>query len=1042
MEGTPTQARQRFGNPMRLALGATLLSLALAAPAGATHFRYGHVTWKPVSGTTVEFTVQNVWRRDAYTTGNNRCVNTSFAAVACTGPGGSAGVGDIIHERQGGTTFDFGDGTSTFGRTISGTKALLYLVTSIDPVNNWLFGLALDHDSFPTLDTTIDHTYASPTTTYTAKIEDCCRISACAAPNAHLSNPDNGYSVTTVVDFTSPDSSPVSSVPPIVLCPQEGTCSFNLPVSDNEGDPVTFRLATALEMNVDEWSPPATGPGLGQPGAGGACANIPTVDSGSGDYDWNTASCRLAGSPGPVPPAGGCNNSSLHTLYSTQVFIEQTGKPAESAVDFLIELLPICPTFNEHSPAFVTPPTPLCGTAQSINPGGTLSFTVQADDGDASDSLTLNAVGLPAGAAMVPGLPTSGKPVSSAFTWTPTTGQLGQHVITFTATDQCGEQALCAVTVDVSLENCTDGSDNDGDGLADCADLDCNGTPCDDGNFCTVSDTCQAGTCGAGPARDCGDGNQCTADSCDEGNDTCVNTAVSDGTSCNDGAFCTTNDSCQAGNCQAGPARDCGDGNACTADSCDEGSDQCVNDGAPLEGQSCEDGAFCSTGDTCQSGTCAAGPPRDCGDANACTADSCDEGSDQCVNDGAPLEGQGCDDGAYCTTGDSCTAGTCAGAARDCGDGNACTADSCDEGSDQCVNDGAPLEGQSCEDGAFCSTGDTCQSGSCAAGPPRDCGDGNVCTADSCDEGSDQCVNDGVPLEGQSCEDGAFCSTGDTCQSGSCAAGAPRDCGDGNACTSDSCDEGNDLCVNDGAPLEGQGCDDGLFCTTGDTCAAGACGGAARDCSDGTPCTVDTCDENADQCTSSSGPAPTCHRSGRATLVVRDSTNPKQDRVVWRWTRGNTPPADLGDPVDGSTSYTLCVYDESAGSTQTSLALSSTIAPGGTCGDKPCWRKFGANTVQRVRYKDKDANGLKRLVVKAHSTGQARVVFTARGNRAPTFPAPAAPGLLAQDGKVRVQMVNSAGKCWEAEYTAPAVRNRSDLFRDKCGTGSQGTCPQ
>ena len=40
----------------------------------ATHFRYGHTTWKNTSGNTVEVQIQNAWRRDA-----DGCVNKTVA---------------------------------------------------------------------------------------------------------------------------------------------------------------------------------------------------------------------------------------------------------------------------------------------------------------------------------------------------------------------------------------------------------------------------------------------------------------------------------------------------------------------------------------------------------------------------------------------------------------------------------------------------------------------------------------------------------------------------------------------------------------------------------------------------------------------------------------------------------------------------------------------------------------------------------------------------------------------------------------------------
>ena len=274
-------------------------------------------------------------------------------------------------------------------------------------------------------------------------------------------------------------------------------------------------------------------------------------------------------------------------------------------------------------------------------------------------------------------------------------------------------------------------------------------------------------------------------------------------------------------------------------------------------------------------------------------------------------------------------------------------------------------------------------------------------------------------IDGTSCDDGAFCTTADSCQAGTCSGGGATNCADASACTVDTCDEGADACVHDGAPLEGTGCDDGLFCTVDDTCQSGACAGPARTCGDSNPCTADNCDENADQCTNGSGPAASCHKSGRSTLVVRDRANPKQDRIVWRWTRGNVPVADVGDPVTGSTSYTLCVYDESGDGTTTNLAMSTTVNPGGDCSGKPCWKKFGNSTLRRVRYKDRNTTGMRRLVVKPNSTGAARVVFVSRGDRVPTLPAAVAPGFFAQDNKVRVQLVNSPASAGRRNTTPP-----------------------
>src|SRR5438552_10037808 len=86
--------------------GATIRMTALWAvlggvgqPAYATHFRYGHISWTPVSGNTVQFTIQNVYRRaffpgrpdlDAY-----RCIDpATLATVPCSAADGLPGPGD------------------------------------------------------------------------------------------------------------------------------------------------------------------------------------------------------------------------------------------------------------------------------------------------------------------------------------------------------------------------------------------------------------------------------------------------------------------------------------------------------------------------------------------------------------------------------------------------------------------------------------------------------------------------------------------------------------------------------------------------------------------------------------------------------------------------------------------------------------------------------------------------------------------------------------------------------------------------------------
>ena len=101
------------------------------------------------------------------------------------------------------------------------------------------------------------------------------------------------------------------------------------------------------------------------------------------------------------------------------------------------------------APSFA-PSSQACGTTIQATVGTPLSFTVAASDANATDVVTLNTTGLPAGATMTPALSTSGNPVSSLFSWTPTAANLGSNAVTFSATDKCGVQVLCAYTINVT----------------------------------------------------------------------------------------------------------------------------------------------------------------------------------------------------------------------------------------------------------------------------------------------------------------------------------------------------------------------------------------------------------------------------------------------------------------------------------------------------------------------------------------------------------------------------------------------------------------
>ena len=174
------------------------------------------------------------------------------------------------------------------------------------------------------------------------------------------------------------------------------------------------------------------------------------------------------------------------------------------------------------------------------------------------------------------------------------------------------------------------GLDDDCDG-----DVDEDGVAsCDDGLYCNGAETCGGGSCLSGTPIECGDsGDACQVSQCDDSIDACVNVPTVDGTVCDDGNLCTVNDSCQAGTCASGSLRDCsGASDSCNDGVCDPSSGACITQPA-REGQSCEDGLFCTVGDTCSAGSCQGGGSRDCSvgvSEPACFNISCNESQNTC----------------------------------------------------------------------------------------------------------------------------------------------------------------------------------------------------------------------------------------------------------------------------------------------------------------------------------------------------------------------------------------------------------------------------
>lgn len=259
-------------------------------------------------------------------------------------------------------------------------------------------------------------------------------------------------------------------------------------------------------------------------------------------------------------------------------------------------------------------------------------------------------------------------------------------------------------------------------------------------------------------------------DACSQG--TCVNgkcekAPANDFASCDDGLYCTQDDTCKDGQCVGGTAKYCASVGTCLIGICNENTDNCEtvpgNDGAL-----CDDADPCTQGSLCSAGTCAGGNPIDCSALDGvCAIGVCDP-QKGCVQQPAP-DGTACNDGLYCMINEVCMGGLCAGQPNSCAaPGDVCLVGSCNEAQDQCTTVPGP-NGIQCDDGNLCTMSETCNGGVCNGGAPANqggaCDDKNDCTAvDVCANG--KCA--GTPI--------VNCINGDGCCAPGCTLAQDDDC--------------------------------------------------------------------------------------------------------------------------------------------------------------------------------------------------------------------------------------------------------------------------
>lgn len=364
--------------------------------------------------------------------------------------------------------------------------------------------------------------------------------------------------------------------------------------------------------------------------------------------------------------------------------------------------------------------------------------------------------------------------------------------------DRCGEDGLCRF----EPIGCPPAGPCLGPGVCDATTGACTYTPlpdgssCDDGNLCTRNDRCSGGHC-VGTPLDCSGADGChDPGACDPATGLCPNPRP-DGTSCNDGNLCTTNDRCEASLC-VGTGKDCSGADGCHDPGvCDPRTGLCPN--PRPDGTACSDGNLCTVRDQCVASLCI-GTPKNCSGEDGChDPGTCDPTTGLCPN--PRPDGTACSDANRCTLGDRCEASVCVGTPRDCSVTDGChDVGVCDPATGQCPN--PRPDGTACSDGNLCTLGDQCQAGTCV-GTPRDCSRPDGChDAGECNPATGLCPN--PQPDGTSCSTGNFCVVGESCLGGFCRGGQPRNCDDGLFCSgTERCDEASRRCVSSGNPCTG-----------------------------------------------------------------------------------------------------------------------------------------------------------------------------------------------------------------------------------------------
>lgn len=440
--------RGSFTRSIKLVILSLILLVSFSVESYATHFRYGNISWSRGQNDTIIFQISQSWRRSFY---------------------GAPTVGSVVAT----TIFQYGDGATT---------TLNITVTAVNTTEDWFNGIAM-----------LKHKYAT-NGTYSAGYNDCCRISTLLNGNN-----DQSFINRVDVQVGNLNNSPISTVPSFVNFNVNTLNTFQIPGFDPDGHTISYSITSTALSGLPQTTPTAgtvltlssTGLINWTPNASGLYALNVTITDQLGASTVVDFLIRVGVFTSVPPTFDYAVTPANNFVYSVQpgtpinFSVKADDTDPLSQVTLLASGLPVGVTFTPSlptngnpvttnfsftptnanignyaivftatdnnnlqafttvyisvntNPVFDVPPTLPNNSEECLMTGTPYVTPIQASNALSAVNVSLvSMTGLPAGATMVPSLPTAPAMVASSdLTWTPVPSEWGFYTGVWTATD-------------------------------------------------------------------------------------------------------------------------------------------------------------------------------------------------------------------------------------------------------------------------------------------------------------------------------------------------------------------------------------------------------------------------------------------------------------------------------------------------------------------------------------------------------------------------------------------------------------------------------